>query len=95
MATKGSTLILALCLIGLAAVSLAYAQGGFDLSCWTVDAGGGTSSGGEYALRGTTGQADAGALMRGGTYQLSGGFSGVRAAPGYEVHLPLVLRSWP
>jgi hypothetical protein len=46
----------------------------FDLSWWTVDGGGHTAtSGGNYTLGGTTGQADAGALA-GGNYSLSGGF---------------------
>ena len=47
---------------------------GFDLSWNTVDGGGGTSSGGGFELTGTTGQADAGVLMTGGTFELSGGF---------------------
>jgi len=95
MARKRDLLSVALCLAVFTAVSAARAQGGFELSWWTVDGGGGTSSGGEYALRGTAGQAEAGALMQGGTYQLSGGFWNVLTARGYAVHLPLVLRSWP
>lgn len=46
---------------------------GFDLSWFTVDGGGGSSSGGPYALSGTIGQADAG-TMSGGSYGLTGGF---------------------
>ena len=45
----------------------------FDLSWHTVDGGGGTSSGGDFVLRGTIGQHDAGDLS-GGDFTLRGGF---------------------
>jgi len=46
----------------------------FDLSWHTVDGGGGmASTGGDYELSGTIGQADAG-QMSGGDYELAGGF---------------------
>jgi hypothetical protein len=67
----------------------------FDLSWWTVDGGGGTSSGGVYSLTGTAGQAEVGALMRGGAYELAGGFWGVGGQAGYGVYLPVVLRMSP
>ncbi len=71
--------------------ALALAQSGYDLSWWTVDGGGGTSSSGSYVLMGTAGQADAGALA-GGDYALAGGFwSG--AVTRYDIFLPLVLRN--
>ena len=54
-------------------VSVALAQGGYNLSWFTVDGGGGSSSGGPYALSGTIGQPDVGALS-GGSYALAGGF---------------------
>ncbi|MBU0490862.1 MAG: hypothetical protein KKA73_03460 [Chloroflexi bacterium] len=73
---------------------IARAQGGYDLSWWTVDGGGYTvSTGGGYELGGTIGQPDAGQLT-GGTYTLGGGFwSGGAAAIQYQLYLPLVLRS--
>ena len=46
---------------------------------FTLDGGGGTSSGGVYTVSGTIGQPDAGQLAGGG-YTLSGGFWGVVAA---------------
>ena len=46
---------------------------------WTVDGGGGTSTGGVYTLSGTIGQPDAGQTS-GGTFTLVGGFWGVVAA---------------
>jgi len=39
---------------------------------WTVDAGGGSASGGSFMVMGTAGQPDAGVL--GGDYDLNGGF---------------------
>ncbi len=50
------------------------ASGVFNLSWFTVDGGGGTSSGGDFVLRGTIGQPDAGE-MSGGDFVLRGGFS--------------------
>jgi len=45
----------------------------FTVDWHTVDGGGGTSSGGTFALSGTVGQHDAGA-MAGGNFELTGGF---------------------
>ena len=45
----------------------------FDLSWHTIDGGGGTISGGDFVLRGTIGQPDAGDLS-GGDFTLRGGF---------------------
>jgi hypothetical protein len=65
----------------------------YELSWWTVDGGGAHISAGEYTLAGTVGQPDANALTGGG-YTLAGGFWGGGAlTTGYEVFLPLVLRS--
>jgi periplasmic protein TonB len=60
----------------------------FDLSWWTVDGGGQTAtSGGNYTLGGTSGQADAGALA-GGNYSLSGGFWNSAVAAGTATPTP-------
>ena len=59
------------------------AQGGYDLTWWTVDGGGATVSSGEgYTLGGTIGQPDAGTLS-GEDYTVIGGFwsFGVGAPP--------------
>jgi hypothetical protein len=65
------------------------------LTWWTVDGGGGESSGGVYVLRGTAGQPDAERAMLGGRYEMVGGFWG---GPGllseYLVNLPLGLRDY-
>ena len=76
-------------------VSVALAQGDYDISWFTVDGGGGNSIGGPYTLSGTTGQPDAGVLS-GGTYAVTGGFwVGVAGPmpPTFTLYLPLVLRS--
>ncbi len=86
-----SVLLLA-ALLSLPALALAQTGGGYDLTWSTVDGGGYTwSEGGGYALGGTVGQPDAGALTGGG-YTLSGGFWDGSAAP-YRLYLPLVLRN--
>jgi hypothetical protein len=52
----------------------AFAQT-YSIDWFTIDGGGGTSSGGQYSLSGTIGQPDAGKLS-GGNYVLEGGFWG-------------------
>jgi hypothetical protein len=53
----------------------AAAQAQFDLSWHTIDGGGAMfSTGGTFSLGGTIGQPDAGAVMTGGTFTLTGGF---------------------
>ena len=47
--------------------------GQYEISWYTIDGGGGRSSGGSYALTGTIGQADAD-WSRAGDYELLGGF---------------------
>jgi hypothetical protein len=60
--------------------ALAQSGGGFDLSWSKVAGGGGTSTGGVYAVSGTVGQHDAGGPMTNGQYSVLGGFWGVIAA---------------
>lgn len=62
----------------------------YDLSWWTIDGGGGASSGGAYELAGTSGQPDAGVLSGGG-YELTGGFWVGASAP-HASYLPVILR---
>ena len=78
----------------LTTVALAH-PGGYNITWWTVDGGGGTLSAGDYTLAGTIGQPDAGA-MSGGSYVLYGGFwPGSTAVGGeYRVFLPLLLRNF-
>jgi len=46
----------------------------YSIDWYTVAGGGGTSTGGTYAVSGTIGQHDAGGPMAGGSYSLTGGF---------------------
>lgn len=46
----------------------------FDISWYTIDGGGGFSSAGNFELQGTIGQHDAGPVMTGGNFSLTGGF---------------------
>ena len=71
MKTMKLLFFLGSCLIASMALS-ARAQT-YDLSWFSIDGGGGTSSGGTYSVTGTIGQPDAGA-MSGGNYTLQGGF---------------------
>ncbi len=82
-----------LCLLSLLlapALALAQSGGGFHLSWWTADGGGGFSAGGPYMLGGAIGQPDAG-MLSGGSYTLIGGFwngtSSIR-----DTYLPMILR---
>jgi hypothetical protein len=61
----------------------------YAINWWTMDGGGGTSTGGVYSVSGTIGQPDAG-TMSGGNYTVQGGFWGVSAvqtpgAPGLNI----------
>lgn len=62
-------------LIGLLLPSLGVAQS-YSVDWFTIDGGGGLSTGGVYTVSGTIGQPDAG-LMSGGNFTLQGGFWGV------------------
>jgi hypothetical protein len=68
----------------------------YDLSWWTVDGGGGSSTGTGYALEGTAGQPDPGPTLSGGSYLLEGGFwgGGLSGVSWHHIHLPLVLRHY-
>jgi hypothetical protein len=53
--------------------ALVQADGPYEITWYTIDGGGGTSTGGPYTLTGTIGQPDAGWSI-GGIYELLGGF---------------------
>jgi len=52
----------------------------FSIDWFTIDGGGGTSTGGVFAVSGTIGQPDAGPTLNGGSYSVVGGFWNVLAA---------------
>jgi len=82
MTSSAGGKVLGSALVGLASVffviSPANAQS-FAIDWFTIDGGGGTSTGGVYSISGTIGQPDAG-QMSGGSYTLDGGFWGIIAA---------------
>ena len=58
----------------LLSLSVSFAQN-YAIDWWTIDGGGGTSTGGVYSVTGTIGQPDAGSTaMAGGNYSVTGGF---------------------
>ena len=73
----GMVLFLAISLCTFA-VSSASAQS-YSIDWFTIDGGGGTSTGGVYSVSGTIGQPDAG-HMSGGNFTIDGGFWGIIAA---------------
>jgi len=84
-------------LLLMTAMVLAQSGGDFSLSQWTINNGGGESSGGSFAVSATLGQPDAGVLMSGGQFGLQGGF-GLPENPGstqppadHDVYLPMVV----
>jgi hypothetical protein len=92
-------------LLILAALSLSVGllRAQYSLDWYSVDGGGGVSSGGSYTLSGTIGQPDAG-TMSGGPYTLAGGFWSIissvatSGAPQLSIsltHTNTVLVSWP
>ncbi len=78
------------------ALLISQTDAGYEISRYTVDNGGASSSGaGGYVLIGTIGQPDAGNLSS-GTYTLNGGFWGGGVTTIWcTVYLPLVLRNHP
>ena len=93
--------LLILLLLSLAATS-ARAQG-YSIDWFSIDGGGGTSTGGVFSVSGTIGQPDAG-RMSGGNYTLDGGFWGIIAAvqiPGgpilrlFRTTTNTVVLAWP
>ena len=59
----------------------------YSIDWFTIDGGGGTSTGGVYSVSGTIGQPDAG-QMSGGNFTLTGGFWSIFSAiqtPGFPV----------
>ena len=62
------------CVLATSALAQSY-----SIDWFTIDGGGGTSTGGVYSVSGTIGQPDAG-KMSGGNYSIDGGFWGITVA---------------
>jgi hypothetical protein len=87
---------------GMGMLSGASAQN-YSIDWYSIDGGGGTSSGGPYTIAGSIGQPDAG-VMAGGNYSLTGGFWSIISAiqtPGapylsiFPTSTNTVVISWP
>ena len=62
------------CALLLAGGVLTASAQSYSIDWFTIDGGGGTSTGGVYSVSGTIGQPDAGGPMTGGNFSLTGGF---------------------
>ena len=71
-----SLTVAVLLMLGSATWTLAQS---YSIDWFTIDGGGGTSTGGVYSVSGTIGQPDAG-RMSGGNFTIDGGFWGIIAA---------------
>ncbi|MBI5386534.1 MAG: hypothetical protein HZA90_17835 [Verrucomicrobia bacterium] len=66
----------------------------YSVDWFTIDDGGGASTGGVYSLSGTIGQPDAG-TMSGGNFTLEGGFWGLIAAVVTDTNAPKLMITCP
>lgn len=95
---KKQWIVISILLLMIIGVSAAFAatNDDFELSWFTMDGGGGTSSGGDFSLSGTIGQPDAGSMSNDG-FSLEGGFWAPSFDPtvepsDYEIYLPLLMK---
>ncbi len=61
-------------MLTLLAITISVRAQSYSIDWYKIAGGGGTSTGGVYAVSGTIGQHDAGEPMTGGNYSLTGGF---------------------
>jgi len=85
-------LLLAVALAGVSAAWASTSGGGYAIDWFTIDGGGGTSTGGGYSLSGSIGQPDAGPAQAGGSYALQGGFWVGLLGPAFDLFVPFVMR---
>jgi|ERR1051326_27164 hypothetical protein len=72
-------LVLAVVILVVGFSGLRASAQSYSIDWFTIDGGGGTSTGGVYSVSGTIGQPDAG-HMSGGNFTIDGGFWGIIAA---------------
>ena len=93
---KSKTILFVLiALLLVAGVAWAATSGDLAITWWNVSSGGGTMTNDNYTLSGTAGQAEAGAVLSNGDYQLSGGYwpGGEAESPDHKIYLPSVIGS--
>ncbi|RME96911.1 MAG: hypothetical protein D6768_20900 [Chloroflexi bacterium] len=88
---KWMAVVVVVATLWLTATALASGGPTYAIPWWTIDGGGGTSSGPNYSVSGTIGQFDARtSAMSNGNFSVTGGFwNGISQ---YNVYLPLVLK---
>ena len=74
MISKQTTVRIVILAISCMALGSTSANAQYTISWFTIASGGGNATGGNFALEGTIGQHDAGPVMTGGEFQLTGGF---------------------
>lgn len=67
-------------ILGLLWLSAVGVRAQFAVNWFTIDGGGGTSTGGVFSVSGTVGQPDAGPSLTGGSFAVTGGFWALPAA---------------
>ncbi len=72
--TIKTAIIAALCSVPAPALAGGPSGGPFEITWYSIDAGGGESAGGAFTLAGTIGQPEAGPELSGGPFTLRGGF---------------------
>ena len=90
IATLIVILVFASLVLGHTSAASALLTAGYDLTHWSVDSGGGSSTGGSYSLSGTLCQPDAG-VLKGSSFTLTGGFWNDSPA-NRPIRLPVVRR---
>jgi hypothetical protein len=84
-------IIFVLLLFGITTWIAIAAPNALSLTAWTVNSGGGESTGGQFRLFSAIGQPEAGS-MSGGSYALSGGFLGKASPPSIQIFLPILVK---
>jgi hypothetical protein len=90
---KGKSFVLLAALLTLVLTSLALASGSYSINWWVIAGGGGSITGGGYAINSTIGQPVVGA-SEGGNYRIEAGFLGGALAVEYRIYLPVVLKNY-
>ena len=88
------TLLIALLIASILLVAFTVNQN-YEIDWWSLDGGGGTSSGDGFSISGIIGQQDAGPALTDGTYTAIGGYWAASLAPvqpaNPKVLLPLLM----
>ena len=75
MYKRGMVIWIVVVLVVLSTVWASAQSGGeWTIGRWAITGGGGTSSGGEFLVRGSMGQPEAGEALTGGEFTVRGGF---------------------